>query len=343
MYNKDMKKGRLKKGFTIIEVALFLAISGALFAMVMSNTAINVARRRYNDTVNDFVEELKNAYSATINVENYRRNTEDSSFFCSISSAFNNSGGLVVNSPTTGTGKTKTDNLPGRSRCAVYGQVVVIRGYKGTDNIDTTEINRYDLIGLALEKDYDPEGDDDVIASLRDYAKANIVTMKSTNGTYCSAGLAGTSSRYTPQSTGRLENQRGRGLYNGAIMITRSPISGTIHTYFYVADTSGLDDNGSFKDTPEAYADAFNVQKWLNSTSPKSCGGFYNNQDYFVRKAILEGKMKKNGNLEVCVGSEDLYAVGNKRRAIRIHGDGSTESAVELLTESESVSICKEK
>ena len=337
MYNKNMKKGRLKRGFTLIEVVLFLAISSAVFAVIMANTSINVAKRRYHDNVNSIAEEIRNAYSAAINVENYRRKTEDSSFFCSVSSAFEGTSEPKPNSSTIETGKNKTDNNPGRSRCAVYGQLITF----GESN--DSRINRYDIIGLALENDIEPEGNDDVLSSLRSNAKANIVTMKNhgTSVATCSAGLAGTTSYYVPDWTGRIENKNDRKLYRGAIMIVRSPVSGTIHTYFYSANGSSFDADGSVKDNPD-YDESFFVQKWLETTPTGACSGFYRPDDYFVYKAIKENKMVKNANLEVCVGSEDLFSVGNKRRAIRIHGDGSNEAAVEVLSEGESVSVCKE-
>ncbi len=337
VYNKDMKKGRLKRGFTLIEVALFLAISTAVLAAIMYGISTTVARRRYNDAVDGIVEEIKNAYSSAINVENYRRKTADSSFFCSVSSAFNGSS-IIVNSSTTSS-KVKTDNNPGRSRCAFYGQVITF----GETN--DSRVRRYDLIGLALEDNIEPEGNDNVLYALVNNAKANIVTMKNIGSTTttCSASIAGNNSDFIPGWEARIENKADRGLYHGAIMIARSPISGTIHTYYYSYHKGAIDSDGSIKDNPSnmpAFNEAYTVQDWLKTTGTKNCSGFYKSDDYFVMKAMKEGRMVKNGYLEFCVGSDDLYAVGNKRRAIRIHGDGSTEAAVELLSESESVRAC---
>lgn len=340
-----------KKGFTLIEVVLFLAISAAIFAAVMTGTSATVGKRRYKDSVDGVVEEIKNAYSAAINVENYRRSTEDSSFFCSITSAF--SGHSVVKNSSTHDSKTKTDNNPGRTRCAYYGQVITF----GENN--DTKVHRYDLIGLALENNIEPEGDDDVLHAIgsndavintsteetknNKSAKVNIVTMKNLDdsGYNCSASLAGNTYSYTPGWEARIENKNDRNLYKGAIMIVRSPISGTIHTYFYSRRGQSFDYNSNGTTVKDNNDDFFNVQAWLSSTASGNCGGFYRNTGYFVDRAIREGKMVKNANLEFCIGSEDLYAVGNRRRAIRIHGDGSNEAAVELLTESESAVACR--
>ena len=330
--NKE-KKG-IKKGFTIIEVILFLAISGALFAMIMVNTSTRVASRRYFDAVNDIVEELRNAYSATINVENYRHDTEDSGYFCSITSAFEGST-LTKNSEDDPAADKKTDNYPGRTRCAVYGRVITF----GEDN--KTIVHQYDLIGLVKTDNLEPEGDDDVLLAIGDGTsydgslagvKANIVTIRNTSAStsVCRPSLAGTYTEYKPQWDAKIENKGNRGLYYGAIMIARSPLSGTIHTYIY--DKS--DDDG--------YDDVFAVQEWIKNTPQKTCASFDNQANTFVKKAIDNNKWIKQeasgdeAYIDVCIGSDDLFAVGNKRRAIRIHGDGSTEAAVELLSEVES-------
>lgn len=371
-----MKK---KLGFTIIEVALVLAITGAIFAMVMSNTAVRVARRRYFDAVNDIAEELRNAYSATINVENYRRNTEDSSWFCSVTSAYN--GSSVTPNSATNDSNTNTDNLPGRSRCAVYGQLVVFGEDSGnSDLMKQSTVHRYDIIGIAKTDNIEPgdgkagisytfdgkaETSDDILVTLRggdNGVGANVVTIKQQgNNIYsCTASLAGTTSAYYTQWGARIENRNSRDIYRGAIMIARSPLSGTIHTYFYNEGGSGNYDVINTEDSVEynangiskrSYRDnsssntAFMVQRWINNSNAngaKSCGSFNNSDGLFIDKAIRQGKMVKNGNLDICVGSDDLFAVGDKRRAIRIHGDGSNESAVEVLTEKDSLKVCKQ-
>ena len=321
------KNNLVQKGFTLIEVILFLAISGAIFAMVMTGISTSTARRRYTDSVNDIVEQIKNAYSATINVENIRVKTEDSSFFCSLSSAYNGSGGLVPDSKATST----NDNYPGRSKCAVYGQVITF-GEQGN-----TRMNRYDIIGRAVidaRNNIDPNDSDEFIKSLKAVG-ANIVTLRQNNNamTSCTVALAGTTSSYLPQWDAKIENtSTDRSLYKGVIMIARSPVSGTVHTFFYT-------DQG---DVARANNSTFEVQNWLNAnSSSRVCGGFYNANGYFVTEAINSGRFKNNKDLDICVGSEDLFGVANRRRGIRIHSDGSTESAVELLSESESANVCK--
>lgn len=344
-YNKSMKKGRLKKGFTIIEVAIFLAISGALFVMVIANTAARVAGRRYFDAVNDLAEELRNAYSATVNVENYRSNTEDSGFFCSITSAFDGVS-LTPNTSTTDI-KIKTDNYPGRTRCAVYGQVITF----GEDN--RTEVHRYDIIGLAKNDNIEPNSKDkdEVLDALADAqstnhkaagVKANIVTIrnKGNNTALCSAAPAGNNYAYLPQWNATIENKKSHDLYHGAVMIVRSPITGTIHTYIYSAKNNPEEDNPINDDT-------FYVQEFLRNSGTKGCVEFSGDSDRFIKKAIDDNHWfatKPDGtetHLDICVGGEDSSDLNEKRRAIRIHGDGSTEAAIEVLSEADSNGVCK--
>ena len=164
MYNKTMKKG-----FTIIEVAIFLAISGAVFASVMGIFSANVARHRYQDSLNDIIETVKNTYASTINVENARIKQEESSYFCSISSAFKGDS-LSINSRETDI----NDNYPGRTRCAIYGQLITF----GEQN--QSIIHRYDIIGTANTDNINPDGNDDVLSALRSVG-ANIATITQTN------------------------------------------------------------------------------------------------------------------------------------------------------------------
>ena len=63
----NMKK-RLK-GFTIIEVSLFLAITGLLFLGVIIGVQSSVFRQRFNDSVQNFAEFLRGVYAEAMNVQ----------------------------------------------------------------------------------------------------------------------------------------------------------------------------------------------------------------------------------------------------------------------------------
>lgn len=59
-----MKK---RSGFTLIEVAIFLAITGALFVGVAVGTSNSVYQQRFTDSVQNFAEFLRSVYSEVSN------------------------------------------------------------------------------------------------------------------------------------------------------------------------------------------------------------------------------------------------------------------------------------
>ncbi len=60
---------RFRRGFTIIEVSLFLAITGLLFLGVTLGVQNSMRRQRYNDIVQSFADYLRNLYSEVTNVQ----------------------------------------------------------------------------------------------------------------------------------------------------------------------------------------------------------------------------------------------------------------------------------
>ncbi|MBR2796012.1 hypothetical protein IKE13_03105 [Candidatus Saccharibacteria bacterium] len=61
-------KGR-RTGFTLIEVSLFLAVTALLFFGVTLGVRGSIFQQRYTDSVQNFAEFLRSAYSETMNVE----------------------------------------------------------------------------------------------------------------------------------------------------------------------------------------------------------------------------------------------------------------------------------
>lgn len=58
-----------RSGFTLVEVALFLAITGLVFAGIVVGTQNSIFQQRYNDSVQNFAEFLRRAYSQVENVQ----------------------------------------------------------------------------------------------------------------------------------------------------------------------------------------------------------------------------------------------------------------------------------
>lgn len=60
---------RRESGFTLIEVAIFLAVTGALFVAITVGVQNSIYQQRYNDTVQNFADFLSNLYSEVLNVQ----------------------------------------------------------------------------------------------------------------------------------------------------------------------------------------------------------------------------------------------------------------------------------
>ena len=63
-----MKKGKL--GFTLIEISLFLAISGLLFFGITIGVQNSIYQQRRSDSVQSFIEFLRGVYGEVLNVQN---------------------------------------------------------------------------------------------------------------------------------------------------------------------------------------------------------------------------------------------------------------------------------
>lgn len=77
-----------KKGFTLIEVTLVLAIAGMMLIGLISSSFSTIARQRYNDSVRGYAEFLRSMYNEVINPE-------------SLGNAQNPGDDLVVGNSTT--------------------------------------------------------------------------------------------------------------------------------------------------------------------------------------------------------------------------------------------------
>ena len=59
-----------KKGFTLVEVMLFLGVTGLLFLGVTAGVRSSIYWQRYNDATQSFAEFLRGIYSQVMNVQN---------------------------------------------------------------------------------------------------------------------------------------------------------------------------------------------------------------------------------------------------------------------------------
>ena len=334
MYNINMRKGRrINLGFTLIEVTLVLAITTALAAAILGSISANIRHQRFVDSYTDFANFLRGAYSSTINVQNPRLNTEESSLYCTMNSMWDENGRTVVDNGT--------DNFPGRTRCAIYGKLITF----GEENPKTSQretiVHMYDIIGRVYTGQAKLEDSigDNALSSLKSVA-ANIITVRDSTKPSCDVDYAGQHTSYTPQWQARLEYPKSHDLLRGAVMIIRSPVSGTIHTYFYDQPDQTFDVNKFIAEMNHDNANTGSCDKTGISTyRPHAAsamlygalGDFVPAQNSSHQFELANSKMRNDRDYIICLASDDIPLTPKRRRPIRIKADGSNSSAIELI------------
>jgi len=101
--------GKTENGFTIIEVMLFLAVTGMLAATILVGSGVAIGQQRYRDSVNSLKSLIQEQYSQTTNVTNDRSTT----WTCDSSTN-------VAETPI-GAGQPR-----GTSDCVLLGRLIVI-------------------------------------------------------------------------------------------------------------------------------------------------------------------------------------------------------------------------
>ena len=184
---------RLRRGFTLIEVSLFLAITGALFIAVTAGVQNSISQQRYNDSVQNFVEFLRNVYAETMNVQ-----SADA----------------------------------GRSNQAIYGKLVTLgekQGLEGNNSVDGSgnRIFVYDVIG-----DADGNVGNQVISALIGVG-ANVIVANNDRSAVVPAGIAESySPRWASSIEPACSDTNCKyEPIKAAVLVVRHPRSGTVYTY----------------------------------------------------------------------------------------------------------------
>jgi len=143
---------REQTGFTIIEVMLFLAVTGLLAIGILVGSGVAISQQRYRDSVNTLRSYIQQQYSEVANVVNGR----EKSWTCDSNGA--------VNSADAGSGEFR-----GTSDCVILGRYINIdatgtklttsnvTGYRiagaPTGSSDIDEINNYKLGISTVDQD----------------------------------------------------------------------------------------------------------------------------------------------------------------------------------------------
>lgn len=180
-----------RSGFTLIEVSLFLAITGILFVGIAVGTQNSIFQQRFNDSVQGFAEYLRSAYSDVMNV----RNDGD-----------------------------------GRSEQAIYGKLITFGENTDLAGkpIDPpgSSIFSYNVIANA-----EGEGTGDALEILNNLGATVVAKDGESGSYKPAGFADNYKPRWSSAIQIPNENGRGKESFIGALLIVRHPNSGTIYTY----------------------------------------------------------------------------------------------------------------
>lgn len=200
-----------ERGFTIIEVMLFLAITGGLFAALMIGVNVGITQQRYLDSVRSFKALLQDQYSAAINT----RNDNSQSWKC----ADANDGNVVP----SGSASPR-----GTSDCVILGRAIQI---KNGERIVTSSVTGY--APGALDN---ANADSAVLLSY--HPKLALYDQQEQSMDWDSVLTAA-------------ENKADASRSTAVILILRSPVSGSIMVYTSGTELSNATDLASIiENTP---------------------------------------------------------------------------------------------
>ena len=145
---------KTQTGFTIIEVMLFLAVTGMLAAAILVGSGVAIGQQRYRDSVGSLQSYIQQQYNQVTNVTNDR----DKAWTC-------DSNGNVAQAANESAGEAR-----GTSDCVVLGRLVtidatgtnlvssVVVGYRNpngaTETSDVAELATNYKLGIApIDKD----------------------------------------------------------------------------------------------------------------------------------------------------------------------------------------------
>lgn len=200
---------RAKKGFTIIEVSIFLAIAGLLLVGVLGGTYSSIARQRYNDSVRSVSEFFRQMYAEVISPE------------------------TNADPETTNVGSSNTS--------AIYGKVIVFGLNSPDDDLgaDQTRDNTIYSATLVGNVNIPSDGSSSFVNELK-AVEARIFCGNNSDADE-SITTVGT---YVPEWDAKIRTLDNKPL-RGTLIIARSPSSGTVHIAYDVSDSFNLKDQCS--------------------------------------------------------------------------------------------------
>lgn len=133
-----------KSGFTIIEVVLFLSVSGLLMVGILAGASSSINQQRYRESVDSLATILRKQYSEVVNPSNDRT----SDWNC------DSSGGIV---------SSQGGESRGRTDCIIAGRLVyssdgsrvvtanIVASKPGVDSLNNTDIDIFNNIDMKID------------------------------------------------------------------------------------------------------------------------------------------------------------------------------------------------
>ena len=310
-----------KSGFTIIETMLFLALTGLMMAGVMVGIGTNVARTRYNDSVEDIVSTLRDQYEQVNRTQIRVRNNNKVCQF-------------VDGSDAVGEESGGGNRGRGRSDCSIYGVAIMLGVGQGDDKgriFESVSVIGKDI--TAYEKEMEDVGGSleskTELEMLKELKLTNIINYKNTPSSSPICKVVNVIEHKNYNWGAKVMHTKVAGgqdyVKEATILIIRSPKDGTVHTYVHDYSTKNY----------ATLVDPYNLRP------TKSCENFYPTaiRDSSFTRAIENAangvtdstKAFVKKDLYLCVASDDALATYGKRRMIKIAKDGHGSSAVSLI------------
>ncbi|MDR0887544.1 MAG: hypothetical protein LBM97_02565 [Candidatus Nomurabacteria bacterium] len=303
-----MKLGLRKAGFTIVEVVLVLAISGALFVGLLAVQGNNLARKRYADAVNNFRDFMSSQYDFSVNIQNWRD-------------------GEV---PAGSCGTTGDGHL-GRSNCVIYGVMVEFGQGDCNEGAADRSTNCYARVNYVVGLDYDYNSlfDADGQNHIGSDQLEDLTILQSDTVALRRAGPGleyhfqwGAGVTAPDVWIGDVHNAD-RGVVQGAILILRAPVSNTIKTFVYNGPLTGVG----------GILGVSGVSAFDESGDTEIYDGDFieGNANVGVRAMVNEDNMVARKFM--CIRSSDNFLLGgaSSQRILSVGGGSNNGSAVQLL------------
>lgn len=350
-----IRKLKTRKGFTLIEVTLFLALTVALFFPLIVGTSTNISRQRYQDAVNDVYSYLQNAYSEVENIVN--ANTGGDRTTCTIASDI-----AAAESRSRLASSNPQDLSFARSKCAIYGKIFFFLPMQdstyGTSGTTTHSIVSYDVLGDILNYDNHDgtyktvkkanrsgasfEQNEDIFEGITDIASA----LRAVHADYltCENGQivpAGATTYHTFEWGSSLETVSPDHVpFQGALLIVRSPLSGAINSLFINTDGVGNSNN-----IVSVMGSIYGGGSYGCNTGSGSVANRASLYDYLTSNSDPKFKTDEEKAINLCVASPDMFAYGggsSSRRNIQVNTAVPASSRdVKLLNQDDGENQCQ--